>query len=247
MTILLATWCQVGFADILHLKNGNRMEGTVKQTAEGVWFEGMLFQHDEIEKIQKKKMKKPKADKGSWFSNVMSGFSGNKPAQAEEPKKRMGVKDIPQPKMKGDVWTKLLMGPAGKNDQNIGEALNIYQEQMNKSAAAMEQAQMLQRMANQQQNQMRINMMRAEGMNFDEGGGSSPKEFRGNDDYYDGDGYDNRNDRNSYRNNTNNRTRGYNSSRRYRSRNGKTGSGRGRTRKFNINNIGQTPEIGPYR
>ena len=157
LSFILVLWCLPAQADILYLKNGNKMEGQVKQTSEGIWFEGMHFANDEIERVEKKRVKKAKGKKKTWFDNVMGGFGAHEPVQAQEVTKKPAAA---QPGKKTDFLTRMLMGPAGKNDQHLDEAANAFQHQMNTGAMAMQQAQMLQQQANQQHQMMQMEMMR---------------------------------------------------------------------------------------
>ena len=55
------------FADVVYLKNGNKLEADTKETEEGVWVGGVLFSRNEIEHIEKKEYTKHSTNKTAQF------------------------------------------------------------------------------------------------------------------------------------------------------------------------------------
>lgn len=161
--LLFASFC---LADIIHLKNGRVMEGEVNKTDKGLWIEGVLFQEDEIERIEKTK---PAQDKTKpWYSDFLSSL-GVKGADETQPSAQGGasaprpasppVSEPPKPGQKGAAALPApSAGPMGfpflapPAQQGYGQDFS----------AVLEQAQRVQDEANQRQMMMMQEVMKAE-------------------------------------------------------------------------------------
>ena len=52
-------------ADIIHLKNGQELEGLTREAPNGIYIDGVLFDKGEIKHIERKELKR-KASVGKW-------------------------------------------------------------------------------------------------------------------------------------------------------------------------------------
>jgi len=78
LSMLIVLMGEMCFADIIYLKNGQRMEGVTKEAAKGVYVDGMLFTHDEIERIQVvPTAEKDDKDRNSFIHPEFSDRSAN--------------------------------------------------------------------------------------------------------------------------------------------------------------------------
>jgi len=54
---------QVCFADIVYFKDGRTYEGQAEEIEQGVWVDGILFEKDMIDRVEKRRVKRKKINK----------------------------------------------------------------------------------------------------------------------------------------------------------------------------------------
>ncbi len=94
MSILLIG--EMCYANIIYLKNGQRMEGTTKEVANGVYVDGMLFTNDEIERIQVvPTAEKEDKDRTTLYEKLLNRFGvrSERQIQVEEERKKEAQKE----------------------------------------------------------------------------------------------------------------------------------------------------------
>jgi len=220
---------EICFADILYLKNGNKMEGTLQKVSDGVWFEGMHFSHSEVDRIEQAQPEP--VEKKSWFDQIMANFSPKKEDSTSQPST---TQKAGQPKAKRNIISQMFLGPA---DEPVAESLDSYQGRTTAASGALQRARMIQDQVNQQNRRMQEEIMRAEGY-YDE-------EYQDYD--TSGSSYKKKSSSSSYKSkssSSDNSNYGSSSSRpnTYRSSNKMN---RSRPNTFDSRNIGRIPDVGP--
>ena len=115
ITILLVS--QIAFADVVYFKNGRSYDGEVKVTEEGVWVEGLFFEQDEIDRIEKYPTKK-KSYQDSNQKKALKAYKKRrrktseamKDLKAKTPKKKKKSKALPKKYQKKKVQKKQTKG-----------------------------------------------------------------------------------------------------------------------------------------
>lgn len=176
--VVMGLWrAALSSADTIYFKNGRKMDGEVKRTAEGLWIEGGLFEENEIERIEKSPS--PSQGKGSqpWYNGIL-----NKVGIKTETENQGRAAKTPQ---KNPPQASALMQPAPQTGAlpvaPMGLPFLVPQAQQQPGygqnfSAMIEQAQQLQNQAQQQQMMMMQEMRKAEeGYPVDPGTGSAGK------------------------------------------------------------------------
>lgn len=185
--VLMGLWrTALSSADTIYFKNGRKMEGEVKRTAEGLWIEGGLFEENEIERIEKGPSPVNKKDGQPWYNGILNKV-GIKTETENQGSAKASSKNPPQPSVvmnpapqPGPVQIAPMglpfLAPQAQQQPGYGQDFS----------AMIGHAQQLQSQAQMQQMMMMQEMMKAEeGYPVDPGTGSAGKGSSSGVDTYD--------------------------------------------------------------
>ena len=170
--------CPIVCADVLHLKNGNTIEGAAEYTSKGVWMQGVLFTEDEIEKVEKADTSTSSADQKSWFQDAFSIFGDKKEMDAAPENARKAVDSSSSnetAKAAINLVNKMFSQATGTGqvEGGVEQGIKSYQDHMNNMSTLMQQAvmmsQQVQHQAAQKQMMMEEEIRQAESGDYDNG------------------------------------------------------------------------------
>jgi len=143
------------------------MDGKLQKVENGVWFEGMFFENNEIDRIEKSKPAVKRQEvKKSWIDQIKERFQPDNSKEEKASSKSQPPTKKNAKQKRGDFVSKILLGPS---DSSVQEGLDAYKDRMSTSANMIERARDLQRQANQQHMRLQMEMMKAYEGEFYEG------------------------------------------------------------------------------